>query len=85
MEECDDGKQCDDPDRTDCTADENICAGLGPYTCAVRGGDGCSETCELECGNGVEDPWEECDGGPNCTDCECDQGFDPDPLGPGCI
>lgn len=63
-EDCDDGSQC--TDGTDCTTDPLICAGIGDGTCAPRGGDCCSATCEYEASGSACDDRDVCTTNSTC-------------------
>lgn len=51
--------------------DGSVVVGEGCEDGNTKSGDGCSSVCQLEatCGNGIIEPGEVCDGGPDCVDC----------------
>ena len=73
-ETCDDGGFCFDSADTCTTLTwETDCINALGDGCFPQGGDGCSETCQLEiCGDGILNDGEECDDGNNETGDGCD-------------
>lgn len=72
IEQCDNGKQCGDVDKTPCTKHED-CLGIGDGQCLPRSLDSCDANCQIEypvCGNGgLPEFGEDCDdGNPNDGD-----------------